>query len=348
MHCVRTLLAGVASDAGRLEFSRTWRFNSTNTNASGTVPNALGLPLYVLPVAPFNGSHGDLYTAEVFFQAHEVFQGVPGQNGGGGGGACQGSASFWYGGNRSRPFFGDGGGGGNGGQAGERLRWEFSVQGRHVFEAGLQAEEAGLSSASYASPRTRQCGMGLCAMAGRATGICEAVCRNETAAELTTLSWQPSAKSDQSQLTSTLCMYEMTGEFEEVLVTLEVNLSLVYHFQPRAQAPRLPPSPQLPGGPPPQTTTSPPLPPVPQVSSPVIPPPVLPSPSPSPPSPSPRTPQSPPAFPTVPGSLPGNTASSVAVTDVLPAVCFALVVGVMCCCRLGRQSRVKVIPLAVP
>ena len=220
------------SDAGRLEFSRTWRFNSTSTNVSGNLSNALGLPIYVLPVAPFNASHGELYTAEVLFQAHEVFQGVPGSKGGGGGGACQGSASFWYGGNRSRPFFGDGGGGGNGGQAGERLRWEFSVHGRHVFEAGLQAdeprfspapdpdadpriltltpnlqaEEAGLSSASYEAPSTRQCGMGLCAMASRATGMCEAVCGNESAAELTALSWQPSGQSDQSQLASTLCM----------------------------------------------------------------------------------------------------------------------------------------------
>ena len=135
------------SDAGRLEFSRTWRFNSTSTNASGNLSNALGLPIYVLPVAPFNASHGDLYTAEVLFQAHEVFQGVPGSKGGGGGGACQGSTSFWYGGNRSRPFFGDGGGGGNGGQAGKRLTWEFSVHGRHVFEAGLQADEPRFSPA---------------------------------------------------------------------------------------------------------------------------------------------------------------------------------------------------------
>ena len=37
-------------------------------------------------------------------------------------------------------------------------------------------------------------------------GMCEAVCRNETAAELTALSWQPSGQSDQSQLASTLCM----------------------------------------------------------------------------------------------------------------------------------------------
>ena len=73
-------------------------------------------------------------------------------------------------------------------------------------DPNLQAEEAGLSSASYVAPSTRQCGMGLCAMAGRATGICEAVCRNETAAELTGLSWQPSGQSDQSQLSSTLCM----------------------------------------------------------------------------------------------------------------------------------------------
>jgi hypothetical protein len=131
----------LTADASRLEFSRTWRFNSTSTNASGNLTNALGLPIYLLPVVPFNGAHGDLYTAEVLFQAREEFQGVPGQNGGGGGGACQGSASFWYGGNRSRPFFGDGGGGGSGGQGGERLRWEFSVQGRHVFEAGLQAVE---------------------------------------------------------------------------------------------------------------------------------------------------------------------------------------------------------------
>ena len=129
------------SDAGRLEFSRTWRFNSTSTNASGDLTTALGLPTYLLPVSPFDDSHGELYTAEVLFQAHEVFQGVPGQNGAGGGGACQGGASFWYGGNPSRPFFGDGGGSGNGGQAGERLKWEFFVQGRHVFEAGLQAEE---------------------------------------------------------------------------------------------------------------------------------------------------------------------------------------------------------------
>ena len=43
-------------------------------------------------------------------------------------------------------------------------------------------------------------------MASRATGMCEAVCRNETAAELTALSWQPSGQSDQSQLASTLCM----------------------------------------------------------------------------------------------------------------------------------------------
>ena len=142
------------SDAGRLEFSRTWRFNSTSTNASGNLSNALGLPIYVLPVAPFNASHGDLYTAEVLFQAHEVFQGVPGSKGGGGGGACQGSASFWYGGNRSRPFFGDGGGGGNGGQAGKRLTWEFSVHGRHVFEAGLQADEPRFSTPPLAPTLT--------------------------------------------------------------------------------------------------------------------------------------------------------------------------------------------------
>ena len=55
------------SDADRLEFSRTWRFNSTSTNASGNLSNALGLPIYVLPVAPFNASHGELYTAEVLF-----------------------------------------------------------------------------------------------------------------------------------------------------------------------------------------------------------------------------------------------------------------------------------------
>lgn len=316
--------AGVSSDAGRLEFSRTWRFNSTSTNASGDLTTALGLPTYLLPVSPFDDSHGELYTAEVLFQAHEVFQGVPGQNGAGGGGACQGGASFWYGGNPSRPFFGDGGGGGNGGQAGERLKWEFFVQGRHVFEAGLQAEEAGLSSASYVAPSTRQCGKGLCAKTGRATGICEAVCRNETAAELTTLSWEPSAGSDQSQLMSTLCMYEMTGEFEEALVTLEVNLTLVYHFQPRAEAPRLPPSspsPRLPGksGAP---SDLPAMPPPPSSSSPPTPP-VFPS---------------PPALPAVHGFLPGST---VAVTDVLPALAFALVVGVMCCCRFGRQRALR-------
>ena len=196
--------AGVASDASRLEFSRTWRFNSTNNTASDN--HALGLPVYVLPAFSFNSSLGDLYTAEVLFQAHEVFHGVSGQNGGGSGGACQGSASFWYGGNRSRPFLGDGGGGGNGGPAGERLKWEFSVQGRHVFEAGLEAEEVALASASYAAPSTRQCSKGVCDMAGHATGICEAVCRNESSAELTALSWQPSAKSEQGQVSPTLCM----------------------------------------------------------------------------------------------------------------------------------------------
>ena len=274
------------SDADRLEFSRTWRFNSTSTNASGNLSNALGLPIYVLPVAPFNASHGELYTAEVLFQAHEVFQGVPGSKGGGGGGACQGSASFWYGGNRSRPFFGDGGGGGNGGQAGKRLTWEFSVHGRHVFEAGLQADEPRFStppltptltleSSPWPKPAGRRGGAVFRILRGaeHAAVWHGAVCHGEQGhrhvrgrvrererggADSTLMAavWAERSKpagvdavhvsgsrraaptawpapycanraASERALSSSRRRYEMTGEFEEVLVTLEVPWALV-------------------------------------------------------------------------------------------------------------------------
>ena len=134
----------------------------------------------------------------------------------------------------------------------------------------------------------------------------------------------------------------MTGEFKEVLVTLEVNLSLVYHFERVVGAPRLPPSPQLGGGPPPVAPPSArlglPAMPLPLLPPSLPPPPVFPPLL--PPSPSPRTPRSPPAFPIVGkenGAQPASAVGSVGVAAVLPAV--ALVLGILCCCRFGRRSQ---------
>ena len=352
----------MASDASRLEYSRSWRFNASNASV-GIHP--LGLSIYSMPIEPFDSAEGDLYIAEVRFVAHTAFAGVASQAGGGGGGACQGSSSLWYGGSRAAPFLGDGGGGGNGGRPGEALYWEFNVDSRHAFEAGQQAEEAGLASASYEAPSERQCRRSACASPGEVTGLCERVCRNESAAALTALSWQPSTTSDNKKSAGTLCMYENTNPFDEAFVTLDVNLTLIYHFHPLPER-----SPSAPPPVPPPIPTAPPTPPTaPPATPPALPPhvpagwPRMPPPQPRRPPPPgtpppPCPPLSPPVLPPLvtppsrprpiapPASPPPPTGEGAFAASNLPAVALAIVLvalgllgAVICYCRFGRRNK---------
>ena len=138
----------------------------------------------------------------------------------------------------------------------------------------------------------------------------------------------------------------MTDAFEEVLVTLEVSLTLVYHFQPRAEIPRASPSPQLPGVPP---VTPPKLPFDLPATPPSLPPASPPLPSVSPPtSPSlvalsPRIPRSPQATPGFgeQGEGRGDLQTGRDGPAIAIAVLFAITVGLgaLCCCRFGRRSQ---------
>lgn len=237
---------GVAADAGSIGYTASWSLNATNTSM-GVHP--LGLAEYSLAIAPFDASLGRLYVAEMRFDVRVSFDGKLSSAGGGSGGACQGAAAFAYGDSAATPaFFGSGGGSGAGGMPSERVRWDFEMHERQVFEPSDESEVAGLSSASYAEPRERQCsGRGGSGCAGLPTGVCVAACRNESVAPLTRLTWAPSWP-DGAAKPPTMCSYDTVNEagvrsFDTLLASLEASLTFTYRYRAPPPPPLTPPGP---------------------------------------------------------------------------------------------------------
>lgn len=274
---------GVGLAASTARYERRWQWRTTNTTVGR---HALGLPSFPLDIEPLDADEGTIYVAEMRMDLLATFDGVAGSGGGGSSGSCAGDAAFAYGGELSpTPFYGDGGGTGGGGRPGERVHWQFRVQARHVLEVSNVAEQAGLSTASYIDPALRQCDSRACG--ARPFGICERVCRNETAGELSGLAWVGVGASAGNASALPMCSYEVPANegdaaavppFESLTASLDVNLSFTYRFRAIPSPPLPPLSPPLPPQSPPPTPSPVPL-----------------SPSPCPP-PAPRVP-APPASP---------------------------------------------------
>ena len=142
-------------------YSQSW---SATSSASSAAVHGIGPTEYSLPVAPFNGDLGDLYTATVRIYARFDFTGTLGSTGGGAGGAFAGYTWMGYGASdvgastSDAAFFSYGGGGGDGGGPNDVLTWFYEVDGEFAFSAQSAAEAASRACSSTRRPPADRAG----------------------------------------------------------------------------------------------------------------------------------------------------------------------------------------------
>jgi hypothetical protein len=239
----------------------------------------LGEDDYTLQLAPFEASRGDLLAVDVSFTALQSFEGrlaglVANGTGGGASGEFGGWSWFGYWDSAAlyppvgRPFDGAGSGAGGGGAPGDLISWQYEVIHDKRFVAGSEAAVAGLTTASYILPGERQCNLEACTdlayrMGGilptHAEGICGIVCAHGTAKHLQQLSWRQGRgqwaprlrRNGTVAMPTTPFSLFLSGHYESVRATLDVNLSCTYIYRPFPSPPSTPehppsPSPSLP------------------------------------------------------------------------------------------------------